>query len=51
MFNIFGILKLYYMCLMDYVMVIFVIDELVWNINIGMNLSFVNYFVNNWLVW
>lgn len=51
MFNIFGILKLYYMFLMNYVMVIFVIDELVWNINIGMNLSFVNYFVNNWLVW
>lgn len=36
MFNIFGILKLYYMFLMNYVMVIFVIDELVWNVNIGM---------------
>lgn len=36
MFNVFGILKLYCMFLMNYVMVIFVIDKLVWNVNIGM---------------
>lgn len=51
MFNTLGTSKPHYTRLMDHATVIFVIDESVWNANIGMNLSFVNHFVNNWSVW